>query len=148
MSFQYLSQPLDTESIPWIPIGPGESFKLLRCMPGDRGRVLLLRVDPGTVISRHRHLADVHCFNVSGSRRLIDSGEIIGPGVYVYEPAGNVDSWEAVGDEPAVILITSFGGMEYLDKNDQVLRRDTSSTLFDVYMRYCEEHKLTPVSVK
>ncbi|HEX7678807.1 MAG TPA: 2,4'-dihydroxyacetophenone dioxygenase family protein [Thermoanaerobaculia bacterium] len=134
--------------MPWIPLGPGESFKPLRFLSNDRGRVLLLRLDAGTVVPRHRHLGEVHGFNITGSRKLIETGEIIGPGAYVYEPAGNVDSWMAVGDEPVVVHITSFGAMEYLGDDDQVLRRDTASSLLQIYLRYCEEHNLTPGNVK
>jgi len=144
----YDSQPLDTSLIPWIPLGPGESFKPLRFLSNDRGRVLLLRLDPGTVVPRHRHLGEVHGFNIAGSRKLIETGEIAGPGAYVYEPAGNVDSWMAVGDEPVIVHITSFGAMEYLGDDGQVLRRDTASSLLQIYLRYCEEHSLTPVNVK
>ena len=148
ISMNYNSQLLDTASIPWIPLGPGESFKPLRFLSNDRGRVLLLRLDPGTVVPRHRHLGEVHGFNIAGSRKLIETGEIAGPGAYVYEPAGNVDSWMAVGDEPVIVHITSFGAMEYLGDDDQVLRRDTASSLHQIYLRYCEEHNLTPVNLK
>jgi 2,4'-dihydroxyacetophenone dioxygenase len=140
----FASQPLDTESIPWIPLGPGESFKPLRFFSNDRGRVLLLRLDPGTVVPRHRHLGEVHGFNLAGSRQLLDTGEIVGPGAYVYEPSGNVDSWMAVGDEPVIVHIVSFGAMEYLGEDDQVLRRDTASSLHKIYLDYCQANNLTP----
>jgi hypothetical protein len=59
-----------------------------------RGRALLLLLEPGTVVPRHRHLGEVHGFNLQGERELIESGaKIVGPGGYVYEPPGNVDSW-------------------------------------------------------
>lgn len=137
-------QAHDSANVPWIPLGPGESFKPLRF--GHDRRVLLLRVEPGTEIPRHRHLGEVHAFNVSGTRKL-DTGEIVGPGGYVYEPAGNVDSWIAIGDEPAVIHITSYGAMEYLGENGEVLRRDTATSLRDVYLRYCEEHGVAPLDL-
>jgi 2,4'-dihydroxyacetophenone dioxygenase len=147
-SAAYNSQPLDTSAIPWIPLGPGEAFKPLRFLANDRGRVLLLRVDPGTVIPRHRHLGEVHGFNISGSRQLLDTGEIVGPGAYVYEPAGNVDSWMGVGDEPVIVHITSFGAMEYIGDDGEVLRRDSASSLHQTYLRYCEEHGLSPAKLK
>jgi quercetin dioxygenase-like cupin family protein len=134
----------ETEIIPWIPLGPGESFKPLRFGP-DR-RVLLLRVEPGTVIPFHRHLGEVHAFNVAGTRKL-HTGEIAGPGSYVFEPAGNVDSWTGVGDEPVIVHIVSTGAMEYLDESGQVLRSDSSTSLRDAYLRYCSEHKLTPLDL-
>lgn len=140
------SQPLDTEAVPWVPLGPGESFKPLRFMPN--GRVLLLRLEPGTVVPRHRHRGEVHGFNLSGSRKLLDTGEVVGPGAYVYEPAGNVDSWMAVGDEPVVVHITSFGAMEYLDDEDRVLRRDTAASLQQLYLDYCARSGLTPVRLQ
>jgi quercetin dioxygenase-like cupin family protein len=141
------SPPIDTERIPWIPLGAGESFKPLRFLPGDRGRVLLLRVEPGTVVPRHRHLGEVHGFNLSGKRKLLETGQIVGPGGYVYEPVGNVDSWMAVGDEPVVVHITSFGAMEYLGENDEILRRDTASSLRDAYLRFFRENALAPLDL-
>jgi hypothetical protein len=140
------SQPLDVDSIPWIPLGPGESFKPLRFM--KNGRALLLRLEPGTVVPRHRHSGEVHGFNLAGSRKLLDTGETVGPGAYVYEPAGNVDSWMAVGDEPVVVHIISFGSMEYLGENDEVLRRDTPSSLHQRYLDYCASAGLTPVALQ
>jgi 2,4'-dihydroxyacetophenone dioxygenase len=139
--------PIDTASMPWIPLGAGESFKPLRFLPEECGRILLLRLKPGTVVPRHRHLGEVHAFNLAGSRELLDTGEIAGPGAYVYEPAGNVDSWMAVGDEPVVVHIVSFGAMEYLDNDGRVLRRDTASSLQEIYLRYCERSNLRPVNL-
>ena len=141
------SQPLDPERIPWISLGAGESFKPLRFLSDDRGRVLLLRLEPGTVVPRHRHLGEVHGYNLAGRRKLLETGEIVGPGGYVYEPAGNVDSWMAVGDEPVVVHITSYGAMEYLDEDGEVLRRDTASSLREVYLLYCSENGLTPLDL-
>ena len=138
----YASQLLQTESTPWIPLGPGESIKPLRFF--RNGRALLLRLEPGAIIPRHRHLGEVHAFNLSGSRKLIESDEIAGPGDYVYEPAGNVDSWMAVGDEPVIVYVVSFGAMEYLGDDDEVLRRDTPASLQELYLRHCEANGLEP----
>jgi 2,4'-dihydroxyacetophenone dioxygenase len=65
---------------------------------------------------------------------------VVGPGGCVYDPVGNVDSWKAVGGEPAVVHIVSCGAMEYLGGDDQILRRDTPASLRDIYLRYCREH--------
>jgi 2,4'-dihydroxyacetophenone dioxygenase len=138
----FASLPLDTESIPWIPLGPGESFKPLRFFPHDRGRVLLLRLEPGTLVPRHRHTGEVHGYNLAGQRKLLETGEVVGPGGYVYEPAGNVDSWMAVGDEPVIVHILAYGAMEYLDENDVVLQRDTGASLLARYRTYCAENAL------
>jgi quercetin dioxygenase-like cupin family protein len=141
------SQPTDPDRIPWIPLGPGEAFKPLRFLSGGRGRVLLLRLDPGTVVPLHHHLGEVHAFNISGRRKLLESGDIVGPGGYVYEPAGNVDSWMAIGDEPAVVHITAYGAMEYLAENGEVLRRDSPSSLRETYLRFCAENGIEPLDL-
>jgi 2,4'-dihydroxyacetophenone dioxygenase len=140
------SQPFDPESIPWIPLGPGESFKPLHF--SERGRALLLRLESGAIVPLHRHFGEVHAFNLSGSRRLIETDEIVGPGGYVYEPAGNVDSWMAVGDEPVVVHIVSFGAMEYIGADGEVTRRDTPSSLYETYIRFCTENNLTPAVLR
>lgn len=136
---------VDPQSLPWVPLGPGESFKPLRF--SARNRVLLLRVDPGTVIPRHRHLGEVHALNVSGHRELLDTGEIVGPGGYVYEPVGNVDSWRAIGDEPVIVHIASYGAMEYLDRDGRVLERHDETMLRETYLRYCAEHGIEPLEL-
>jgi len=139
------SQFLDPERLPWIPLGPGESFRPLRFLAQDRGRVLLLRLEPGTLVPLHRHLGEVHAYNLAGQRKLIDTDEIVGPGGYVYEPAGNVDSWMAVGHEPVIVHITSYGAMEYLGPSGDVVKRDRASSLRDAYLRYCAENGVAPL---
>src|SRR5262245_6680595 len=131
---------LDSERIPWIPLGPGESFKPLRFLPND-GRILLLRLEPGTVVPTHRHLGEVHAFNLAGSRKL-HTGEVVGPGGYVYEPAGNVDSWTAVGAEPVIVHITVYGAMEYLGPGGTVVQRDSTASLRERYLRFCAENQV------
>lgn len=132
------------ESLPWIPLGPGASFKPLCVFQEGHGRVLLLRLDPGTVVPRHRHLGEVHALNLSGRRKLLETGDVIGPGGYVYEPAGNVDTWMAVGDVPVVIHVVAHGAMEYLDDEGAVTQRDTATSLLETYLRYCAQHGIEP----
>jgi quercetin dioxygenase-like cupin family protein len=141
------SQPLNPEEIPWIPLGPGESFKPLRFLSDDRGRALLLRLEPGIVVPKHRHLGEVHGFNLAGRRKLLETGEIVGPGGYVYEPSGNVDSWMAVGSDPVVVHIIAYGAMEYLGENGEVLKCDTPSSLREVYFRYCIDNALAALDL-
>jgi 2,4'-dihydroxyacetophenone dioxygenase len=137
----FASHPIDSERMPWIPMGPpGLSFKPLRFFRDGSGWLYLFRLEPGTRIPRHRHTGEVHGFNVSGRRQLLDTGEVIGPGTYVYEPAGNVDSWQVVGDEPVVILIHVKGAIEYLDEEGRVLRSVGSAERLETYRRWCQEH--------
>ncbi|HEX6717078.1 MAG TPA: 2,4'-dihydroxyacetophenone dioxygenase family protein [Pyrinomonadaceae bacterium] len=124
------------DTIPWVPLSEGKSFKPLRFLSGNRGFVELLRLEPGSSIPTHRHTGEIHAFNLEGSRELC-TGELIRPGDYVYEPAGNVDSWKVVGDVPAVILVVVMGAVEYLGPDDNVTNVYTADTLMELYRQYC-----------
>src|SRR5438105_10354381 len=117
------------DALPWLPVVPGFDMKLVRGGSDDDTRVLLLRLQPGTVVARHRHGGEVHALNLSGTRKLLDTGELIGPGGYVYEPPGNVDSWMAVGDEPVIVFATARGVIEYLDDAGNVRRSVTTASV-------------------
>jgi anti-sigma factor ChrR (cupin superfamily) len=130
----------DTDT-PWVPLGPGRAFKPIRFLRDDRGYVALMSVEPGHGIPPHRHTGEVHAFNLEGFRRL-DSGEVVGPGDYVFEPAGNTDSWATEGDAPVIVLIVVNGAVEYLGPDDQVVARYSAATQETAYRRYCEEHAL------
>ena len=119
---------VDSTVMEWIPLGEGEWFKPLGFGPGGWRR-LLLRLSPGVVVPRHRHRGEVHAFNLAGYRQIVGRDEVIGPGGYVYEPAGNVDSWAAVGDEDCIVSIVVAGAMEYLDDDDHVLKADDTESL-------------------
>lgn len=124
--------PVASDELPWVTLDPGFAIKVLKAGSDRDARALLLRVEPGVVVPRHRHRGDVHAFQLSGHRRL-DSGESVGPGGYVYEPVGNVDSWTATGDEPSIILVVVRGALEYLDEDGQVRSRTTTSSIGKLY---------------
>jgi quercetin dioxygenase-like cupin family protein len=123
-------------ALPWIPLAEGKSFKPLRFLSGNRGFAELLRIEPGTIIPLHRHSGEIHAFNLEGWRGLC-SGELIGPGDYVYEPAGNVDSWRVVGEVPCVIFVTVSGSVEFLGPDNTVTRSVSADTLMEIYRQYC-----------
>ena len=138
------SRPINTGDLPWMPLGEGVSVRPLRFHGQER--TLQLKVDPGVVIGRHAHSGEVHAFNVSGSRRL-ENGDIAGPGAYVFEPAGNVDSWACVGDEPCVVQISMSGRVAYLGENDEVLDYTDTPKLRDQYLAWCEANSHAPVAI-
>lgn len=128
---------------PWMPVADGMSSKPLAFLPDQTGWAVLLRVEPGTRIGRHRHLGEVHGFVLSGRRRLSD-GRILGPGDFEYEPAGQIDSWAVEGDAPLVSFFVVRGPVEYLDAEGRVIARDTAAAKADAYRRFCAEHGLAP----
>ena len=121
---------------PWLPVQPGFDLQLLRGGGDDDTRALLLRLQPGTTIELHRHGGEVHAYNVAGHRRILQTGQNIGPGEYVYEPPGNVDSWMAVGDEPLIVFVTVRGPIEYVDEQGNVLRSSTTASLTQAYAQH------------
>ena len=50
------ARPLDTDGMPWIPTGPGKSFRPLR-FAAD-GWSELMRLEPGSAVAVHRHTGD------------------------------------------------------------------------------------------
>lgn len=126
----------------WIPSAtPGKSAKPLRFLADGRGFVELLRMEPGVVMPLHRHTGEIHAYNLSGTRKLC-TGEVIGPGDYVYEPPGNVDWWKIVGDEPMVAMVVVMGTVEFLGPGGVVQARVSADTQLAEYERYCREHDL------
>ena len=101
------ARPIDTDSMPWIPTGPGKSFRPLRFAADGWSK--LMRLEPGSAVALHRHTGEVHAFNLAGTREILGTGERVGPGNYVYEPPGTIDGWAAIGDEPCVVHIKVSG---------------------------------------
>ena len=121
---------------PWIPASPVKASKPLRFFSDDRGFVELLRMQPGARMPLHRHTGEIHAYTLSGARAL-SSGEIVGPGDYVYEPAGTIDEWRIVGDQPMTALVVVMGAVEFLDADHAVIGRASASTQLQAYLDYC-----------
>ena len=130
------ASPLSADG-PWIADGPGKWSRPLRFLKDDRGWVELMRLEPGVKVGLHRHTGEVHAYNLEGQRRLA-SGEVVGPGDYVHEPAGNVDWWEVVGDVPLVVMVVVMGAVEYISYDGVVKRRITTADRITDYRHYCE----------
>jgi hypothetical protein len=137
-----LDQLLDTQSMPWIATGPGKAFRPLR-FTAD-GWSELMRLEPGSMVALHRHTGEVHAFNLSGTREIFGTGDRVGPGGYVYELAGNVDEWGAVGDEPCIVHIKVAGAVEYLGEDGQVVETVSAETQRAAYLAWCREHGVRP----
>jgi hypothetical protein len=128
--------------MPWIPTGPGKSFRPLRF--GADGWSELMRLEPGSAVPLHRHTGEVHAFNLSGTREIFGTGERAGAGSYVYEPAGTVDTWGAVGDQPCVVHVKVVGVIEYLGEDGQVIETVSASTQRGAYLAWCRQHGADP----
>ena len=134
-------RPIATDRLPWMPLGGGVSVRPLRFRGGER--TMQLRVEPGVTIPTHRHDGHVHALGLSGRRRLGD-GAIAGPGDYVFEPAGNVDSWSCEGDAPCIIQITMTGRLTYLNADGGEGAFTDTPTLKKQFLAWCAEQGITP----
>lgn len=133
--------------LPWVPSPvPGKSSRPLRFLRDDRGFVELLRMEPGVAMALHRHTGETHAFNLSGTRQL-STGETIGPGEYVYEPAGNVDAWRVVGAEPLIALVVVMGTVEDLAEDGRIRGLATATTRRDEYERHCRAQNIRVVDL-
>ena len=136
------ARPVETDGMPWIPTGPGKSFRPLR-FAAD-GWSELMRLEPGSAVALHRHTGEVHALTLSGTREILGSGELVGPGSYVYEPSGTVDGWGAIGDEPCVVHIKVTGTIEYVDDDGRVIESVNADTQRAVYLAWCQDHDVHP----
>ena len=126
----------------WIPEGPGKWSLPLQFLP-DGGWGELMRLEPGTRLTLHHHHGEVHGLNLQGQRRL-DDGRIIDAGDYVFEPTGNVDSWEAVGAEVLVLHVVVRGDVDYVALDGKVQRHITTADVKAGYQAFCAERGLLP----
>jgi 2,4'-dihydroxyacetophenone dioxygenase len=110
--------------------------KLVRLFKDDCGWTSFLRLEPGTVVAKHRHTGETQVVTLEGQRRL-EGGAVIGPGGNVYEPTGNVDTWSAVGDVPLVVYGTVFGAVEYIDEEGHLTSRVTTTSTLETYRKHC-----------
>ena len=127
-----------SDDLPWIPEGEGKWARPLRFL-GERGFAELLRMAPGTVMPLHRHTGEVHVHQLAGQRQLC-TGEILGPGDYVFEPVGHVDWWKIVGDEDMVAFVVVMGDVEFIGPGGEVLGVANVQTQRAEYARWCMEH--------
>ena len=127
-----------SDDLPWIPEGEGKWARPLRFL-GERGFVEMMRMAPGTVMPLHRHTGEVHVHQLAGQRQLC-TGEVLGPGDYVFEPAGHVDWWKIVGDEDMVAFVVVMGDVEFIGPGGEVLGVANVHTQRAAYERWCQEH--------
>ena len=137
-----LTLPLHTDDMAWIPTGPGKSFRPLR-FEAD-GWSELMRLEPGSLVALHRHTGDVHAYNLAGTRQILGTNELVGPGDYVYEPTGNIDSWQAVCDAACIVHIKVVGAVEYLGADGRVTDRADSASQLATYLAWCNQHGVEP----
>lgn len=134
------------QHLPWVRVSAGVRSKTLALL--QDGWVSLLELEAGANIPLHRHVGAVHGYLLAGKRRLGPGGPIVGPGTYEYEPAGQVDTWSAEGDERLVSLFVVKGSVEYLGLSGEVIFRETVATKQRGYLRACDVQRVKPIDLR
>jgi len=132
------------DALPWVPLRAGMWMRPL-CFVDD-GYSLQLRVAPGTRTGPHRHTGEVSALTLSGQRRIYTSGELLGPGAFIYEPPGNQDDWGCEGDQDCIVMITLKGRVEYLGADGAVDHYTDTHTAKAAYLDHCARAGLAPVA--
>jgi anti-sigma factor ChrR (cupin superfamily) len=102
------------KTLPWTPWGmPGTSFKLLHCDDAASLLVILLKVEPGTVASVHKHFGAAHAFIVQGGFGY-EHGEVF-EGDYLVE-AGGITHQPFTGPNGLILLGFMFGPLGGMDE--------------------------------
>jgi 2,4'-dihydroxyacetophenone dioxygenase len=127
----------------WIAEGECKWSLPLQFLPEGAGWVELMRLKPGVRLGLHRHTGEVHALTLAGVRRLND-GRTVHAGDYIHEPAGNVDWWEAIGDEELLVHVVVKGSVEYLGPHHSVLQRITAADRIADYRRACAAMGVEP----
>jgi 2,4'-dihydroxyacetophenone dioxygenase len=128
----------------WIPEGPGKWALPLQFLAEGAGWVEIMRLEPGIRVGLHRHTGEVHALTLAGARRLND-GRVVRAGDYIHEPAGNVDWWEAIGDDHLLVYVVVMGAVEYLGPHRTVLKRITAADRIADYGAHCAAAGIQPM---
>jgi hypothetical protein len=108
----------DINTIPWVSLGEGVKFKLLRYCEVTGDWVLYVQLQPGIKFGRHKHITPAEFFITKGE--LVFEGGAARAGVYGYEQIGEIHE-EACGAEETEFLYTGHGPVAFIDKDDQLL---------------------------
>ncbi len=128
---------IDSDAMPWIPLGEGNYTKPLRL---DRvyGRwVTLFKAESGGVVARHRHVGPVTAFILEGSWHYLERDWVATKGKVIYEPPGDVHTL-VTGDEGTVTLFQMEGALIYLDDEENVVGQDDVMSFTKLYNDYCD----------
>ena len=108
----------DINVIPWVTLGDGVKFKLLRYCDVTGDWVLYVQLQPGVKFGRHKHITPAEFFITKGE--LVFERGSARPGVYGYEEIGEIHE-EASGAEETEFLYFGHGPVAFIDKDDKLL---------------------------
>lgn len=121
------SMLVQTERVPWKPLGPSTSYKLLRASVETGAFTVMLRVEAGGFFLAHKHLGAADFYVLQG--RLEYEGGTAVAGDWIYEPNGSVHEMTVCKEETVVLFhfhgpvafLGPFGGVRMIVDSQFVL---------------------------
>ena len=124
----------------WVPDGRGLFMRPLYINPTNGDRLSLIKCRRSGVVSRHRHPGPVHGYVIKGEWYYPEHDWIARPGMYIYEPPGDIHSLTVPDHvEEMVTLFHTFGAVIYLDENDRPTGYDDVFTMIEVCRKHFED---------
>jgi len=115
------NQPQDvlisTDKLPWMSLGPGTWYKLLRASKETGMWSALLKMDAGARFAPHKHLGAAEFYVLKGA--LEYRAGIARAGDYGYEPLG-VEHGATTCAEETVITFTAYGPIVFYNEDGSV----------------------------
>jgi len=131
---------IDTDDVPWVPLTNGVEFKPLRFDFTTGVWINVLRIEPGAVLSRHRHNGGpVLAYCLEGSWHYLEREWVARAGTFVYEPPGDIHTLEA-GPEGMTTLFVTDGVLQYFDEDGGIDHEDNVFTRYHAYVTHCAAH--------
>lgn len=111
---QMMDVLVHTSELPWKPLGPGTSYRLLRVSEETGVWTIMLKMEAGAVFAPHKHLGASELFMLQGLTK--DRQGLTRTGDYQYEPIGmEHDATTAIED--STLIFTAHGPIAFY--NDQ-----------------------------
>jgi quercetin dioxygenase-like cupin family protein len=133
---QILDKCVPTDKMPWAawdgPDSKRIGIKLLHSNPATGEYVSLCRYAKGMHVPRHKHLAPLHTYTLSGVWRYLEYDWLATPGCYVYEELGATHSL-VIEEETTCFHVTE--GPHVLYNDDGSLRMNVDWEFVQRYWR-------------
>ena len=134
-----------TKAIPdderlWVPQTEKIWFRPLILNTTNGEWINLLRISKGGGMNRHRHPAPVYGYVIKGEWRYIEHEWTAKPGMFIFEPPGEIHT--LVVDEDCGEMITLFhvfGALVYFDEDDNPIGHDDVHTKIEMCRSHFEQ---------
>jgi anti-sigma factor ChrR (cupin superfamily) len=108
---------IDTNALPWIPLGEGAAMKVLRVSSETGYWSALIKMDAGASFAAHKHLGAADFYVLKGAFGY--RGGTASEGHYGYEPLGVIHE-ATTALEDTVYTFNSYGPVAFLKQDGSV----------------------------